>query len=81
MSSEVQPKCTMRGQAFDADAGQPAADVVLHGLDVVHGHGLDLGQFRDGIGVELGDDSAQLLLLGSASAARRRAGRCCWSGG
>ena len=51
------------GQVFDADAGQPAADVVLHRLDVVHGDGFDVGQFGDRCGVELGDDGAQLLLL------------------
>ena len=48
---------------LDADAGQAAADVVLHGLDVVDRDGLDLGQFGDGGGVELGDDRTQLLLL------------------
>ncbi len=51
------------GQVFDADAGQAAADVVLDGLDVVHGDGFDVGQFGDRAGVEFGDDGAQLLLL------------------
>ena len=63
MSSEVQPKCTMAVRCSIPMPRQPAADVVLHGLDVVHRDGLDLGQFGDGRGVEFGDDRAQLLLL------------------
>ena len=50
-------------EPFDADAGQPAADVVLHCLDIVHRDGLDVGQFTDGVGVEFGHDGAQLFLL------------------
>ena len=44
-------------------AGQAAADVVLHGLDVVDRDGLDFGEFGDRGGVEFGDDGAQLVLL------------------
>ena len=44
-------------------AGQAAADVVLHGLDVVDRDGFDFGQFGDGGGVEFGDDGAELVLL------------------
>ena len=51
------------GQVFDADGGQAAADVVLHGLHVVDGDGFDFGEFGDRCGVEFGDDGAELLLL------------------
>ena len=65
-----------RGQVFDADAGQAAADVVLDGLDVVHGDGFYVRQFGDRAGVEFGDDGAQLLLLlrGQRSGAGEHAG-------
>ena len=51
------------GQVFDADAGQAAADVVLHCFDVVDRDGFDVRQFAYGGGVEFGDDAAQLVLL------------------
>ena len=48
-------------QRFEA-----AADIVLDGLHIVNSDRLKLGEFGDGIGVELGHDSTQtgLLLIG-----------------
>ena len=43
-----------------------ATDIVLDGLHIVNSDRLNLGEFGDGIGVELGHDSTQtgLLLIG-----------------
>jgi hypothetical protein len=46
-------------QVLQSQGGQPAADVVLHGLDVVDRHGLDLRELRDRVRVEVRDDPAQ----------------------
>ena len=52
-----------RHQVVQAQALQTATDVVLDGLHVVYGHGLNLGQLGHGFGVEIGHDGAQALLL------------------
>ncbi len=52
-----------RLEVLQTQLRQPATDVVLHGLHIVHGHGLDLGQFRHGLRVEVGDDGPQTVLL------------------
>ncbi len=81
MSSDVQPKWTMAVRFSMPMAGQAAADVVLHGLDVVDRDGFDFGQFGDRRGVEFRDDGAELVLLLLGQRTGAREGRCCWSGG
>ena len=52
-----------RHQVVQVQALQAATDVVLDGLYVVNGHGLNLGQLGHGFGVEIGHDGAQAHLL------------------
>jgi len=48
------------------DLRQAALEVVLDGLDVVHGLALDLGELGDVVGTEIGHDGTQLGDLGLA---------------
>src|SRR5690606_201814 len=52
-----------RLEVSNADRFQAVGDVVLHCLHIVHGDRFDLGQFLDGICIEIGNDLAQGGLL------------------
>ena len=60
------PKMHERHQMPQPQRFKAATDIVLDGLHIVNSDRLNLGEFGDGIGVELGHDSTQtgLLLIG-----------------